>query len=117
MYFHTGRIRAVHVGDIVISTNRPWVLTGLKSQALKVSGPKGEYITQRNISKYIKDREVIIADCHLIAAAPEMYEALEDFVEKYTAMINSGDCGFWNPEEEPQVIAARLALSKARGET
>ncbi len=27
----------------------------------------------------------------------------------------SGDCGFWNPEDEPEVKACRAALAKARG--
>lgn len=38
-------------------------------------------------------------------------EALEGMLEKYVALVNCGDCGNWNPEEEPVVIAAREALS------
>lgn len=58
----------------------------------------------------------MVADAHLIAAAPDLYAALNAFVEEYVAMINSGDCGNWNPEEGEMVIAARAALSRARGE-
>lgn len=54
-------------------------------------------------------------NAHLIAAAPDLYEALEAFVARYAAMVNSGDCGNWNPEEEDFVIAARSALAKASG--
>lgn len=57
------------------------------------------------------------ANARLISAAPDMYEALDKFVEHYVGMINSGDCGFWNPEDEDFVKAARAALAKARGET
>jgi hypothetical protein len=46
----------------------------------------------------------------------EMREALEAFVAEYTEMVNSGDCGFWDPEKEDKVIAARTALSKAKSQ-
>lgn len=55
------------------------------------------------------------ADARLIASAPELYGALKVFVDEYVAMVNSGDCGFWNPEEEEKVRAARAALAKAEG--
>jgi hypothetical protein len=57
------------------------------------------------------------ADAHLTAAAPDLLEALEVLLDSYTALINSGDCGNWNPEEEPDVINARKAIAKARGES
>lgn len=53
------------------------------------------------------------ADAHLIAAAPDLFHALKTFVEEYVRLIESGDAGFWNPEEEAKVIAARAAISKA----
>jgi hypothetical protein len=36
--------------------------------------------------------------------------ALTGMVDMYAELINSGDAGFWNPEEVPEVIAARAAL-------
>ena len=54
-----------------------------------------------------------VANARLIAAAPEMYAALQGLVNHYVALINSGDAGSWNPEEEPVVAAARAALAKA----
>jgi hypothetical protein len=42
-----------------------------------------------------------------------MRKALEGLTAMYVAMVNSGDCGFWNPEEEAEVIAARAALRLA----
>ena len=57
-----------------------------------------------------------IANAHLIAAAPDMYEALEGMIDMYTALINSGDCGNWDPEEDKEVIAARKSITKARGD-
>ena len=58
-----------------------------------------------------------IANRNLIASAPDLYEALEAILEKYTQLVNCGDCGFWDPETEGEVIAARSALCRARGET
>ncbi len=56
-------------------------------------------------------------DVNAISAAPEMYEALYELVSMYVRMINSGDCGSWDPETDTEVINARAALRKARGET
>jgi len=44
-----------------------------------------------------------------------LVRALSDTLAQYVSMALSGDCGFWDPEEEHHVIAARAALSKARG--
>ena len=42
-----------------------------------------------------------------------MKEALEGLLNRYVGLVNSGDAGFWNPEEEDEVKAARAALSSA----
>ena len=46
----------------------------------------------------------------------DMYKALKDITEMYVDLINSGDCGSWDPEKDKEVMAARKSLSKARGE-
>lgn len=38
--------------------------------------------------------------------------ALDGLLERYTGLVNSGDAGFWDPENEPVVIAARKALAR-----
>lgn len=55
-------------------------------------------------------------DAKLISAAPELLAALMKFTEDYVEMVNSGDCGFWDPENEAKVKAARAAIAKALGE-
>lgn len=40
-----------------------------------------------------------------------LVKALNGMVEMYADMVNSGDCGFWDPEKVKEVIAARAALS------
>lgn len=61
--------------------------------------------------------EEIEANIDLIAAAPDLYAALETFLSEYVALVESGDAGFWDGEKEPKVIAARSALRRARGES
>lgn len=58
-------------------------------------------------------RHEMSADVHLIAAAPEMYEALAEAVELY-----GKPGGPWNVPGEPGswIAKATAALKKARGE-
>lgn len=56
------------------------------------------------------------ANARLISASPEILEALQGMVKKYTELVESGDAGFWDAEKEPEVIAARAAIAKALGE-
>lgn len=44
----------------------------------------------------------------------ELRKALEDLLANHVALVASGDCGNWNVETEPAVIAARVALGKAK---
>ncbi len=60
-------------------------------------------------------RTNVLANARLISAAPDMYDALQAFLETYVALVNSGDAGFWNPEKDEFVIRARAALAKADG--
>jgi len=43
-------------------------------------------------------------------------QALIGMVDMYTAMINSGDCGNWDPEGDKEVMAARVALKELDNE-
>lgn len=42
----------------------------------------------------------------------QLEEALEGTVKWIVDLANSGDAGFWNPEEQSAIIAARAALKK-----
>lgn len=56
-------------------------------------------------------------NAHLIAAAPGLFNALAAMTKRYVELVSSGDCGFWNANEEDCVKAAHAALSKAIGGT
>ncbi len=43
----------------------------------------------------------------------ELESALRDLLDMYLDGANSGDWGFWDPEKQPEVIAARKALAAA----
>jgi hypothetical protein len=43
--------------------------------------------------------------------------ALQSLLDRYLELANSGDAGFWDPEEEPEVIAARAARAALRAHT
>ena len=53
------------------------------------------------------------ANAKLIAASPEMLEALKAMTEHYVDLVNSSDAGSWNPEEEDVVKKAREVITKA----
>ena len=41
----------------------------------------------------------------------ELEAALQMMLDHYLSLANCGDCGFWDPEKEKEVIAARKALT------
>lgn len=57
------------------------------------------------------DRDSVVANAHLIAAAPDLYAALENLVTKLVIDDEEGLIEYAEP-----IIAARLALAKAQGE-
>jgi len=43
----------------------------------------------------------------------ELVEALSGVVDRYTALVNCGDCGNWDPEREDVIVHARAAIARA----
>ena len=54
-----------------------------------------------------------IIEVRIKDAAPELLAALKRFLDEYVALVESGDAGFWDVEQEEKVIQARAAISKA----
>ena len=65
----------------------------------------------------INESENPDADARLIAAAPDLLEALQSLLSEYVAGADSGDWGNWNADDQLQVIQARSAIAKATGES
>lgn len=51
---------------------------------------------------------------HRSKLTQELAAALAALLDRYVDLVNCGDCGFWDPEAEDEVIAARAALAKAK---
>jgi len=63
----------------------------------------------------VADVDMTEDDAHLLASAPVLQKALEDMVDMYVGLVDSGDCGCWNPEEVSEVIVARNAIAVSKG--
>lgn len=64
-------------------------------------------------AKFARDLEEENTD--LKRQRDELLEALENVLRRYTDLINSGDAGNWDPEEEDEVKAARAAIANVKG--
>lgn len=51
----------------------------------------------------------------LIAAAPELLNALQVVVAHYCNLVRCGDAGKWEPDAESEIQQARAAIAKATG--
>lgn len=60
-----------------------------------------------------RDFRRVIANARLIAAAPDLFAALNGLIDRHSALVASGDCGFWDVENEDEMKAARAAILKA----
>ena len=47
----------------------------------------------------------------------DMTDCLDDMTKHYVELASSGDCGFWEPENEMEVIAARKMIKASRAIT
>ena len=77
------------------------------------AGPQGSWIP--GVAVNFDHADEAVAYATFLAATPALFAALELILNRYVGLAESGDCGFWNPEDEPEVKACRAALAKARG--
>lgn len=92
-------------------TKGPWMIAPESGTFVYALGPQGTNVFWCDVQAAGKERassKECAANTHLIAAAPELYEALEQAV---TSMLDSGHSG-----SSVVVKSAKAALAKARGE-
>lgn len=88
-------------------------------------GTKGEWIYLQELGEVVSKPSGLIADLvvngsedhngRLIAAAPELLEALQYLFDNYKQLADSGDAGNWRLEDEPSGKKALHAINKALG--
>jgi len=72
------------------------------------------YADQDNSLSYLIARDCTEANANLIAAAPDMYEALKGLTE-WAKLSFSDDVGEWADENDPAIVTAIKAQAKAEG--
>ena len=90
-------------------TSGPWAVCDVSAMPVEIRARKA--IVAR-IASGSRDRD---ADARLIAAAPDLYAALQAIFDEVAPGKRPQSADSWLPE--PFVEAARAALAKARGET
>jgi hypothetical protein len=74
--------------------------------------PYGAWLAIQNLSARVAELEAENAELRArVEKAEAMAVALKVITEHYVRLANSGDAGFWEPEDETQVKMARAALA------
>jgi hypothetical protein len=68
-----------------------------------------------NVRAFAPHMDEPLANAHLIASAPDLLSALEAVTKAYVELIQSDYPPSWSAEKDSEVIAARAAISKAKG--
>ena len=87
-------------------TKGPWEVDELKSGNLFIQGNSRDYTVAQVLKNHYVDDEIHKANAKLIAASPDMLEALEGMLQAY-----EGDAG---DTDSPACIKARAAIEQAR---
>ena len=84
-----------------------------KTEQLRVSGPIRGFLIHTPSGKTMRDiyPNTIVKELNRMAKRiKRLEEALEGTVKCFVDLADSGDAGFWNPDEQSVIIAARAAL-------
>ena len=90
-----------------------WAHTGIFSSGKRVAALELSEVTEET-EEALGDE--MAANAHLIAAAPDLYEALEAMVEWYGKRNHTDNHLLPMDSQEHEIADAMMALAKARGE-
>jgi hypothetical protein len=92
------------------------VLEVIDGSEASLNHPQGELVLARvNVSAFAPHMDEPLANARLIAAAPELLAALEAVTKAYVELVQSDYPPSWSAEKDSEVIAARAAIAKAKG--
>jgi hypothetical protein len=92
------------------------VLEVIDGRDESLNHPQGELVLARvNVSAFAPHMDEPLANARLIAAAPELLAALEAVTKAYVELVQSDYPPSWSAEKDSEVIAARAAIAKAKG--
>lgn len=89
-------------------TPGPWVV---EEESFTVTDESGEFVADFDSGPWKENH----ANADLIAAAPELLEALQELFADYKQLADSGDAGFWNLEDTEVGKKSLAAIAKALG--
>jgi hypothetical protein len=96
-----------------------WLVDGATVYALQDCVWLGLPTKENRFSANVQGKapeEELIANAHLIAAAPDMYEALEDLSRAYRALMKRSGYDQSDIADSDSLEIADASLKKARGE-
>ena len=103
-------------------TPGPWAFSMSERQDFaEVIAPNGYVIAEFDLADAAYHSaeacETEIANAHLMAAAFDLYEALVEYLDWHEANFILASGNFEDPDQHSLARNARIALSKARGES
>jgi hypothetical protein len=102
----------VHHGKHPFHDHR-WIMTDDSEVVMSEHVPNDWHLS--NGSAICMMRDVDPRNAHLIASAPELLAALEAVTKAYVELVQSDYPPSWSAEKDSEVIAARAAIAKAKG--
>ena len=91
-------------------TKGEWTVKRKRGYDIDITNRDGD-ICWLGLSEFIDETK--LANAKLIAAAPDLLDALVFLKQEYEQLVDCGDCGNWNPRQDNSIVLAEQAINKA----
>ena len=91
-------------------TKGEWTVKRERGYDIDITNRDGD-ICWLGLSEFIDETK--LANAKLIAAAPDLLDALVFLKQEYEQLVDCGDCGNWNPRQDNSIVLAEQAINKA----